>query len=183
MALRRMAVATKTKQAPELADEILVHLTRVAPGSMEKEELVDKMEADPSELREALTWLEKEGLLDADADQYRLAENSKPKAGVPSEPPDGDKASAPSPDAPPPASSATTLPVRQEMSLVVHFGRTKDESDDEVAMRSKEIYDSIGEAIEARLPTLDCLLEVKEIETFDSPRRIFPPPDESNSDD
>lgn len=161
---------------PPFADEVLVILQRAHPAEVEKEELLDQCGSSVDELREALDFLKEQGELDPEADEYRWldpdATAKPPPAAAPEA--EADEAEKESSVAGP----ALDAHARTHLAVVATFGHGPRDSDDAAARKSQAIAEEVGNALAVALPKIGFHVEVVRVEAFDSPRVIYPPPEE-----
>ena len=166
-------------EAPDFVDEITNMLTRVYPGEVEAGELEQEIGATPEELRTATEWMRENGRLDDDAEHFKIAQaedgSPLPQHAAPAE----DELDTP--PAEEVVKAATTgpasdeLPVRVVFSLTTSFGRGVAESDDSVVKKCEALFAEIQKGLSGAIPKLEIIMDVEEINTYDQPRRIFPP--------
>jgi hypothetical protein len=164
-------------EAPDFVDEITNMLTRVYPGEVEAGELEQEIGASSEELRTATEWMRANGRLDGDAEHFKIAQDGD---GVLPQhtPPAEEELDTPAEEVVKAATTAPAsdeLPVRVVFSLTTSFGRGVDESDDSVVKKCEALFEEIQKGLSGAIPKLEIIMDVEEINTYDQPRRIFPP--------
>lgn len=166
---------------PEAADEILIVLTRAAPGAVERDEILAEVGLGTDQVRDGLAHLENEGEIEETASgAFKFVEegaHSKPNAGEP-----GDAIErvlgAGLTDDQEPDGPALDAHIRSTFEVVCSFRRVSGESDDVALQKSQAIAVEIGNALAMALPRLEWHVEISGVEAYDKPRSLWPPSDE-----
>lgn len=168
-----MTTEAPAVEQPEFVDEIVVQLQRADPGEIESAELEELTGADPDGLRMAIEWMREQDLFDDDAEHFKLRDASAlpQHEAPPEEQLDSPTGGPPTPRPPAPGE----VPVRLRLGLTATYGRGPGENDDAIVAKSETLFTDIQEALGQAFPNLDIFLTVEGIETYDSPRVIFPP--------
>jgi hypothetical protein len=166
---------------PEAADEILIVLTRAAPGAVERDEILAEVGLGSDEIRDGLEYLEKEGeITETQSGSFKYQEEGSRPAAEPHEP--GDRIAAAlganHADADEPPGPALDAHVRSTFEVVCSFRRVAGEGDEVALQKSQAISIEIGNALAMAYPRLEWHVELAGVEAYDKPRSLWPPSDE-----
>lgn len=176
---------TADTEVQAAADEIEILLQRAAPGSIEKAEVVSETGLGTDEVRAGVAHLEEQGRArETDYGELTWAGDGDNPASD-----DDDSALIRENDltgrladlhADGPALSGQ---VRSTFEIVCSFGRAPGDSDNSAILKTQAIAEEIGNALGAAMPRLDFHVDVRRVDTFDSPRTLWPvaPADEDES--
>ena len=184
-----------------MTDLVVTQLRRSYPEPVSKEALQEQCGMGAGDLRMTLAALEEEGTIAAEGDGYSYVEggaaigqrpDEAAAAGEGDAPPDAllGEGEAPAAVEPEPESArqpdAKTGDTRYQVIIAVEVGfypeLEEGETDDEAAVRESEaIMGAAAAGISEAFPELPVGLRVAALDAFDSPRRVYPPANASDS--
>lgn len=166
---------------PDSADEILIVLTRAAPGSVERAEILSEVGLGTDAVRAGLSFLEEEGevIETAEGDYKYVDKDEKPSAAT--EPSDrvASALGAGLTDDEEPPGPALDAHIRSTFEVTCSFARAGSENDSVALEKSRAISVEIGNALAMAFPRLEWHVEIAGVEAYDKPRSLWPPSDES----
>lgn len=167
---------------PESADEILIVLQRVAPGAVERDEILAEVGLGTDEVRAGLAYLEKEGeIAETQSGSFKWVEEGSQPTTEPGGTAEvervlGGGLADDDQELPGPALDAH---IRSSFEVVCSFRRNAGESDEVALQKSQAIAVEIGNTLSMTLPRLEWHVEIAGVEAYDKPRSLWPPSDES----
>lgn len=156
---------TKSEDAAAAAGALLPLIRRVAPGALEKAELVEQSGMETDEIREGLEFLTAEGKIEETEDGYKLAgAEAKAVEATAEEQPGGADPGTPM------SVPGVQKGYRATMEVTVTYGGP--ERDEEAMAEAAAMEERIANLVHGEYPDAVVAVEVKKVEAY-QPRVIF----------
>lgn len=165
-----MAEAAISEDAAAAAGVLLPLIRRVAPGALEKAEIVEGSGLDTDEIREGLDALLKEGKIEETDDGYRLAGREAELSAAAQSQEESEEGASDADPATPLSVPGVQNGYRSTMQVTITYGGL--ETDEEAMARAAAMEDEIADLVHKAYPDSVVAIEVKRVEAY-KPRVIF----------